>query len=569
LRNQEIANTFQEIAELLEIKGEIQWKVLAYRRAARTIENLSQNIAEVIGKEKLPGIGKAIEAKINEILETGKLEFYENLKKEIPPILIQIIQIPSIGPKTAKLLYDNLHIQTLEELEKAARTHKVQRIKGIGPKTEKAIIDGIQNLSKQQRTLLGDILPVANRIIEELQSLSEVKQISVAGSIRRRKETIRDIDILITSDKPEKVMNVFVNLEPVKEVLLHGPTKSTVIVKRDIQVDLRVVEDDSYGAALLYFTGSKEHNVTLRTMLAQMGYKLNEYGLFLSENDEKIAGKTEEEIYAVFGMDWIPPEIREDRGEIAAALAHTLPQLVEVGDIKGDLHIHTSYSDGENTIEEMVERAKQKGYEYIAITDHTGALKVANAIDEETLLKQIELIHQLNQQEENFRILAGAEANIDLEGNLDLSEDVMQKLDLVIGGVHSKLKMPRKEITDRVVNALSNKYLTILSHPIGRMLNKREGSDLDLTEVFEAAKKYGKILEINSYPQRLDLSDINSRAANQQGVLIEIGTDAHALIELEYMDLGVSVARRGWLEKKDVLNTLPLQDLLKKLRINS
>lgn len=567
MRNQEIANIFHEIAELLEIQGEIQWKVLAYRRAARTIENLSQNISEVIGKEKLPGIGKAIETKINEILETGKLEYYENLKKEIPPVLVQIIQIPSIGPKTAKLLYDNLHIKTLEDLEKAARTHQVQRIKGIGPKTEKAIIDGLQNLNKQQRTLLGEILPVANRICEDLRSLSEVKQISVAGSIRRRKETIRDIDILVTSDKPEKVMQVFTSLEPVKEVILHGPTKSTVIVKRDIQVDLRVVEDDSYGAALLYFTGSKEHNVALRTMLVQMGYKLNEYGLFLNENDQKVAGKTEEELYKACGMDWIPPELREDRGEIAAAQAHTLPTLVELGDIKGDLHIHTSYSDGENTIEEMMEGAKQRGYEYIAITDHTGDLKIANAIDEETLLKQIELIHNLNEQENGIRILAGAEANIDLEGNLDISEDIMQKLDFVIGGVHSKLKRPRKEITDRVVNALSNKYLTILAHPIGRLLNKREGADLDLTEVFETAKKYGKVLEINAYPQRLDLSDINSRAASQQGILIEVGTDAHSVNELEYMDLGVSVARRGWLEKKDILNTLPLKDLLKKLRI--
>lgn len=567
MRNQEIANIFYEIAELLEIQGEIQFKVLAYRRAARTIENLSQNIAEIIGKEKLPGIGKAIETKINEILETGKLEFYEKLKTEIPPVLVQIIQIPSIGPKTAKLLYDNLHIKTLEDLEKAARTHQVQRIKGIGPKTEKAIIDGLQNLSKQQRTLLGDILPIANRICEDLKNLSEVKQISVAGSIRRWKETIRDIDILVTSDKPEKVMQVFVNLEPVKEVVLHGPTKSTVIVKRDIQVDLRVVEDDSYGAALLYFTGSKEHNVTLRTMIAQLGYKLNEYGLFLGENDQKVAGNTEAEIYEAFGMDWIPPELREDRGEIAAAQAHTLPQLVELGDIKGDLHIHTSYSDGGNTIEEMVEGAKQKGYEYIAITDHVGNLKVANAIDEETLQKQIEVIHDLNQQDPEIRILAGAEANIDLEGNLDISEDVMQKLDFVIGGVHSKLKMPQKEITDRVVNALSNDYLTILAHPIGRLLNKREGSDLDLTEVFEAAKNHGKILEINAYPNRLDLSDINCRAASQQGIILEIGTDAHSINELEYMKLGVSVARRGWLEKKDVLNTLQLKDLLKKLRI--
>jgi len=567
LRNQEVAAIFNEIADLLEIQGEIQWKVLAYRRAARTIENLSQNIAEVIGKEKLPGIGKAIEEKIKEMLATGKLGFYEKLKTEIPPITLQIIQIPGIGPKTAKLLCDNLKIKTLPDLEKAARTHQVQRIKGIGPKTEKAILDGIQNLNKPQRTLLGEILPIATRIYDELKGLSEVKQISLAGSIRRRKETIRDIDILITSDKPEKVMQHFTSLEVVKEVTLRGPTKSSVIVSNGIQVDLRVVEDDSYGAALLYFTGSKEHNVALRTMLVQKGYKLNEYGLFLSETEQKVAGKTEEEVYKFMGMDWIPPELREDRGEIVAAQAHNLPQLVELGDIKGDLHMHTSYSDGANTIEEMAEGAKQRGYEYIAITDHVGALQIANAINEETVLKQIEVIRDLNKQDKGIRILAGAEANIDLEGNLDLTEDVLKKLDVVVGGVHSKLKMPREEITNRVVTALSNKYLTILSHPIGQLLNKRPGSDLDLTQVFEAAKKHGKILEINAYPNRLDLSDVNSRAANQHGILLEIGTDAHAVQELKYMDLGISVARRGWLQKKDILNTLSLKELLEKLRI--
>ena len=567
MRNQEVTAIFNEIADLLEIQGEIQWKVLAYRRAARTIENLSQNIGEVIGKEKLPGIGKAIEEKIREMLTTGKLGFYEKLKTESPPVLLQIIQIPGIGPKTAKLLFDNLKIKTLPDLEKAARTHQVQRIKGIGPKTEKAIIDGIQNLKKPQRTLLGEILPIANRIYEELRGLSEVKQISLAGSIRRRKETIRDIDILITSDKPEKVMQHFTSLEVVKEVTLRGPTKSTVIVSKDIQVDLRVVDDDSYGAALLYFTGSKEHNVALRTMLAQKGYKLNEYGLFLSENEQKVAGKTEEEVYKFMGMDWIPAELREDRGEIAAAQARNLPHLVELGDIKGDLHMHTSYSDGANTIEEMVEGAKKRGYEYIAITDHVGALQIANAINEETLLKEIEVIRDLNSQEKGIRILAGAEANIDLEGNLDLSENILKKLDVVVGGIHSKLKMPREEITNRVVTALSNKHLTILSHPIGQLLNKRPGSDLDLTQVFEAAKKRGKILEINAYPNRLDLSDVNSRAASQHGIMLEIGTDAHSVHELKYMDLGVSVARRGWLEKKDILNTLSLKALLEKLRI--
>jgi DNA polymerase (family 10) len=567
MRNQEIVDILYEISELLEIQGEIQWKFLAYRRAARTIENLSQNIAEVLGKEKLPGIGKALEEKIKELLTTGKLEYYEELKKQIPPLLLKMIQIPEIGPKTAKLLYDSLHLKSLDDLEKAAQSHRIQRIKGIGPKTEQTILKNIKNIQKPQRTLLGTILPIADEIITKLKASKEVKQISVAGSIRRKKETIRDIDILVTSDKPEKVMQVFTSLEMIKEISLKGPTKSTVIVKRDIQVDLRVVDDDSFGAALQYFTGSKEHNVVLRTIASQMGYKLNEYGLFVKDTDEKMAGKAEEEIYKVLGMDWMPPEIREDRGEIIAAQNHTLPHLIEPSDIKGDLHMHSNYSDGANSIEELIEAAKKRGYEYIAITDHVGSLAVANAVDETKLLEQISHIHELNKQEKGIRVLAGAEINIDLDGKLELSEDVLKKLDIVIGSVHSKLKMPRNEITERVSNALSNKYLTILGHPTGRMLNKRPGSDIDLGIIFEEAKKHGKILEINSYPNRLDLSDVNSREASQKDILLAIGTDSHAVEQLEFMELGVSVARRGWLEKQHVLNTLPLNSLLKKLNI--
>ncbi|HUY00006.1 MAG TPA: DNA polymerase/3'-5' exonuclease PolX [Candidatus Deferrimicrobium sp.] len=567
MRNQEIVDILYEISELLEIQGEIQWKFLAYRRAARTIESLSQNIAEVLGKEKLPGIGKALEEKIKELVTTGKLEYYEELKKQIPPLLLKMIQIPEIGPKTAKLLYDSLHLKSLDDLEKAAQSHRIQRIKGIGPKTELTILKNIKNIKKPQRTLLGTILPIADEIIKKLKELKEVKQISVAGSIRRKKDTIRDIDILVTSDKSEKVMQVFTSLEMIKEVSLKGPTKSTVIVKKDIQVDLRVVEDDSFGAALQYFTGSKEHNVVLRTIASQMGYKLNEYGLFLKDTDEKVAGKTEEEIYKVLGMEWMPPELREDRGEILAAQNHTLPHLIEVADIKGDLHMHSNYSDGANSIEEMIEAAKKRGYEYIAITDHVGSLAVANAVDETKLQEQISHIHELNKQEKGIRVFVGAEINIDLEGNLELSEEVLKQLDIVIGSVHSKLKMPRKEITDRVTHALSNRYLTILGHPTGRLLNKRPGSDIDLVEIFEEARKHGKILEINSYPPRLDLSDVNCREASQQGILLSIGTDSHSVEHLQFMELGVSVARRGWLEKQQVLNTLPLNALLKKINI--
>ena len=567
MRNQEVADILYQIADILEIQGEIQWKFLAYRRAARTIENLSENIADVLGKQKLPGVGKAIEEKVGELISTGKLEYFEKIKKAIPPIVIEMTEIEGIGPKTAKLIYDAIKIKSIKDLEKAARSHRIQRIKGIGPKMEKAILKGLSNLKKPKRHLLGVILPIANEIYNELKQVKEVKQISLAGSIRRRRETIRDIDILVTSDKPEKVMQFFTTLDLVKKVVVKGPTKSTVNVRSDIQVDLRVVEDESYGAALQYFTGSKEHNVPLRTMVAQMGYKLNEYGVFLKETDEKVAGKTEDEIYKLFGMVWIPPELREDRGEIEAAQANSLPNLVELTDIRGDLHIHSNYSDGKSSIEDMMETAKKRGYEYIAITDHVGSLKMAGALDETTLLNQISHIRELDQQEKEIRIFAGAEVNINLDGSLDLSEDTLDQLDIVICSLHSKLRMPRKEITNRIINALSNEYLTILGHPTGRLLNKRQPSDIDLIAIFEVAKEHGKILEINAYPSRLDLNDVNSRTANQHGVLLAIDTDAHSSGQLRFMDLGVSVARRGWLERNDILNTLPLEALCKKLRI--
>ncbi|MHA1276774.1 MAG: DNA polymerase/3'-5' exonuclease PolX [Candidatus Helarchaeota archaeon] len=567
MRNQEIADILYEIADILEIQGEIQWKVLAYRRAARTLESLSEDIAEIIGTKKLAGIGKAIEDKIEELLTTGKMEYYEAIKKKIPPIIIEMTRIPDVGPKTAKLIYDSLKIQSISDLEKAAKSHRLLRIKGLGPKTEKAILKGLTDLKKPQRHLLGMILPIANRIYRALKDLKEINQISLAGSIRRRKETIRDIDILVTSNKPEKVMQVFTTLDIVKKVSLKGPTKSTILVRKDIQVDLRVVENESYGAALQYFTGSKEHNVTLRTMCSQRGYKLNEYGLFSKESDEKLAGITEKEIYNKLGMAWIPPELREDRGEIEAALNDTLPKLIELGEVRGDLHIHTNYSDGESPIEAIVEAAKKRRYEYIGITDHAGNLPIAKAIDEKKLLAQIDQIQKINDKQTDVHIIAGAEVNIDLEGNLDISDAVLDQLNLVIGAIHSKLRMPRSEITERLVRALSNKHLTILAHPTGRILNKRPGADLDLKKIFATAKKYGKILEINAYPNRLDLSDVNSRAAKNQGILLAIGTDAHSARQLHFMEYGVAVARRGWLESKDILNTFSLKDLQLKLKI--
>ncbi len=567
MRNQEIAEVFYEIADILEVLGEIQWKYLAYRKAARTIESLSENIGDILGKKKIPGVGKAIEEKITELLTTGKLKYLEDLKKEVPKIVVEMTEIENIGPKTAKLIYDTLKVETMADLEKAARSHRLLRVKGLGPKTEEAIIKGIAELKKPKRHLLGVILPIAEEICNELKGLKEVKQISVAGSIRRRRETIRDIDILITSDNPKKVMDFFTNLNLIMRVVAKGDTKSTVYVRRGIQVDLRVVQDESYGAALQYFTGSKEHNVHIRTMASQMGLTLSEYNLKNKETDEWVAGKTEEEIYKALGLVWMPPELREDRGEIEAAQTNSLPNLLDMADIRGDLHMHTNYSDGKSSIEEMVQAAIDRKYEYMAITDHTGGLEIANAIDEGTLLRQMAQIREIDAQHKDIRVLAGAEVNILPDGKLDMSTDVLDQLDIVIGSCHSKLKMPREEMTERVTSALMSEYLTILGHPTNRLINKRAPSDIDLIKVLDTAKAQGKILEINAYPPRLDLNDVNSRTASQNGILLVINTDSHEFSQLRFMELGVAVARRGWLERKDVLNARPCQQFLNKLGI--
>jgi len=570
MKNFQIASIFNQIADLLEIKEDNPFKIRAYRRAAQNLESLTENL-EILAQEdrlqEIPGIGKDLSEKIKEFIVKGKISSFEELKKSIPEGVMQMLEIPGVGPKTAKMLYEEVGIKTIEELEKKARAHKLSGLPGLKDKTEENIIRGIELLKKgRERMLLGMALPLAESIIKELKRLPEVKRISYAGSLRRMKETIRDMDILITSTYPEKVMDYFVKLPQIKEVLAKGETKSSILTQEGIQVDLRVVEPESFGSCLLYFTGSKQHNIHLRTMAQKVGLKISEYGVFVEKTNKNLAkNKEEEDVYKILGLPYIPPELREDLGEIEAAAKGELPDLVELKDIKGDFHVHSNWSDGAYPLEEVAREGQRRGYEYLAITDHSQSLGIAHGLDEKRLLKQIDEIKKINQKMKNFRLLCGTEVDILKEGRLDLDRKVLEKLDIVVASLHTGFKQSREVLTSRVIKAMETGLVTIFAHPSGRLLGQREAYELDYDAIFKAAKQTNTLLEINAYPQRLDLTDINCRAAKNQGLRLAIGTDAHTLSQLDYMYLGVAVARRGWLEKKDILNTLSLKELLKKL----
>lgn len=568
MKNKEVAQVFRQIAEILEIQDENPFRIRAYFKAAQNIESLSKDIAEVVEKdelEKIPGIGKDLAEKIKEIVKTGRLKFYQQLKGNIPEGLTVLMSIPGVGPKTAKLLYDKLKIKNIRDLEKAATSHKISTLPGIKEKIEENILRGIALIKKaKERLSLSQALVIAAEFKQSLQRLKEVKRVEPAGSLRRRKETVRDIDILVTSTRPEKVMDVFTGLAQVKEVLAKGPTKSSVLTKDGIQVDVRVVQPKSFGAALLYFTGSKEHNIRLRQLAVKAGLKINEYGLFRKKR--WLAGKKEQDIFNRFGLSYISPELREDRGEIESALKGTLPKIIEAGDIKGDLHVHSKWSDGTSSIEEIAKRAKAKGYQYIAICDHSQSIKIAGGLSVERLKKQIDLIHRLNKRLNGLRVLAGTEVDIKSDGRLDYPDNLLKELDIVVAAIHSGFKQSQGQLTKRLTCAMENKYVNIIAHPSGRLLGQREPYALDMEEVLKTAKATGTFIEINAFPDRLDLTDINCHRAKELGVKMAISTDAHMLQQLDYMYLGVTVARRGWLEKKDVVNTLPLGRLLQLLK---
>lgn len=562
MRNLEIAEILYEIADYLDM-DQIEFKPRAYRRAAQTVESLSEDIAEIAKKQKLedlPGIGESIAEKINEYIKTGKIKYYEELKKKIPVRIKELIGVEGIGPKTVKLLYTKLKIKSLKELVQAAKEGKIHNIKNLGEKTEKHIIERSKVIGK--RYMLGIVMPEAESIKKLLLNRKEVLKVEIGGSLRRQKETIGDIDLLAISKKPSETRDFFVKIKSagveVKEVLAKGITKSAIILKNGIQVDLRIIEDKSWGSALLYFTGNKSHNIKMREICIKRGYKLNEYGLF--DKQKMIAGKTEKEVFNKIGMQYIPPEIRQNNGEIELALKKKIPKLVEYKDILGDLHMHTNNTDGVNTILEMVNYAENLGRKYICITDHVN-LKIANGLDEKRIIKYIDDIRKINKKT-NIEVFAGAEINILKDGNLDMCEKILKKLDIVIGGVHSNFRMNKKMMTNRILKAMDN-GIDILAHPTGKLLNKRFEYELDKDKVFQKAKDNDIVLEIDGQPTRLDLNGNDVKEAIKFGCLIATNSDAHSIDQQNYVKYAVGMARRGWATKKDIINTYNLSKIKK------
>ncbi|MFN4305997.1 DNA polymerase/3'-5' exonuclease PolX [Sulfurihydrogenibium azorense] len=564
--NKEIAKIFRDMAHIYEFLDD-KFRALAYQKAAQVLEDLPDDVRNYIALGKLSeirGIGTHTQEKIIEYIKTGKIQKYEELKKLVPPDFLELMDVPGFGPKTLKRIYQELGISTKEELIKALKDGRVAKLKGFGPKKVENMLKGLELYEKsKERLLLWEALNIANTIVEKLKTLKEIKNIELAGSLRRKKETIGDIDILISCDDKdrEKVIDFFINLEDVKEVLAKGDTKASVIIKeKDRQVDLRVLKPDEWGSGLQYFTGSKEHNVHLRDYAKSIGLKISEYGVFDAKTGEKIAGDTEESVYKAVGMQWIPPELREDRGEIEAALKNSLPKLVELSDIKGDFHCHSTWTDGFNTILEIGQYIKENfKYEYLVITDHSKAVRVAHGLTEDDVLKQIEEIDKVNKIIGYPLLKKGIEVDILLDGSLDLPDEILSKLDWVVASIHTHFN---RDNTDRIIKAMENPYVNVIGHPTGRIFGTREGYQLS-DEVFKVAKETGTALEINSQPLRMDLPDIMVKKAVDMGVKLVISSDSHSLPNFHYIQLGVYIARRGWAKKEDIINTLSWKEVEK------
>jgi DNA polymerase (family 10) len=565
MQNKKVASILSRVADYLEMDG-VNFRTKAYRRAAHTIETLSVDIADISGEgqlENLPGIGKHIALKIQEILNTGKLQYLEDLKDEYPLDLDALMSVEGLGPKKIQLLFHELGIMTLDDLEREGKHHHIRRLKGMGAKTEAKILQNLEFARKSTgRELLGEVLPLAQEIKRRISALEGIQQVEIAGSIRRRKETVGDIDILTVTDHPEEVMDFFTHMDVVDEIIVKGHSKSTVRLYNRMDADIRAFKDEDFGSALLYFTGSRELNIHLRKIAISNKMKLNEYGVF--KDDECLANKTEKDVFKVLGLDYIPPELRENTGEVEAAQEGKLPNLVDYNDIKGDLHLHTNWSDGKSSINQMVSEAIDLGYEYLAITDHT-SLPVARGMDDKRLKEQMSKIDIINSQIDDITVLKGAEVNLDSQGNLDISEDVLEELDLVIAAVHYDFHQEPEKMNKRILNALENEYVDILAHPTGRKLKERQAYELDFEQLFQKATETGTILEVNSSPKRLDLKDIHVKMALEHGCQLVVNTDAHHVHDLGNIGLGVATARRGWAEEKDIINTLPLKKLLKLL----
>ena len=565
VQNAEVAAMFDQAAELLEIKGENQFRVRAYRRAARVIEGLPQSVKSLLsaGRDlsELPGIGKDLAGKIAEIVESGHFPLLDSLKRKLPGELGEIATLPGLGPKRVKVLHDKLKVSTLDDLRRILKKGRLHETRGFGPIIEKKLTAALEKPAPKKRFKLSVAEAEAEALVAFLRDSGRVV---VAGSYRRRRDTVGDLDVVVTAADGAAVGNKLVGYENVAEVLAHGPTRTTVVLRSGLQVDVRAVPERSYGAALLYFTGSQAHNIALRGIAAHRGWKLNEYGLFSGRR--RIAGLTEEEIYNKLRLAFIPPELREDRGEIALAAQDKLPRLVTPADIRGDLHVHSDWTDGTAPIEAMAAAAKARGYAYIALTDHSRRVAMAHGLDPARLTRQAHEIDRLNERLDGLTILKGIEVDILKDGRLDLPDTSLAKLDVVVAAVHSYFDLPREAQTDRVIRAMSNRHVSIIAHPTGRLIGEREPYDIDMERVITAARDLGCHLEVNSQPDRLDLNDNHIHAAKQAGVKLAISTDAHSADAYECIRFGIDQARRGWLTADDVLNTRPLAELRRMLR---
>jgi DNA polymerase (family 10) len=567
LKNSEVANVFRDVADLLELKGENVFKIRAYQKAARAIEYHPRELKVMIDDgedlQSIPGVGEAIAKKATELIKTGKLDYYENLKAEFPEGITNLLVIPGIGPKTASKLSRELGVSSVDELERAISDGRVAELFRLGEKTADNILHQIQALRRKDRRIpIGEALPVVDDIIEALRPISGVKNLTAAGSLRRFRETVGDIDLMGTADNPKKVIDAFVTLPHVAEVLARGSTKASVIVAGGLQVDLRLVERDSFGSLLQYFTGSKQHNISLRERERKRGLKLSEYGITDAETDKLEKFSTEEGFYRRLGLQYIPPEIREDQGEIEKAEKHALPKLIEPDDMKGVLHTHTKWSDGRDSLEELVAGARDRGYQYIAITEHSAGRGIAHGLSVGRLREQIAEIKALNKHLNGIRVLTGLEVDIRADGTLDMPHEVLSELDMVIAAVHSGMNQSEEKMTSRVIEAIANPDVDMIAHPTCRLIGERQPVSIDLEAVFRAAARHNKIMEINAMPERLDLRDTHALRARELGLRLAIGIDAHSVGHLGLMRFGVGVARRAWCEPKHILNTLPVEELL-------
>ncbi len=563
MENQKISDIFNQIADLLDIRGENPFRIRSYRAAARTIEDLPENLAGAVGEGKdlteLPGIGKDLAAKIAEIVQSGKLKFLDDLKKTLPPGLPELLRLEGIGPKKVKLFYEEAEIDSIDSLDRAARAGRLRGLDRMGEKTEEKIVRSIESYRKTAgRFRLDTGFAAAEAISAYLEPAAD--ELVPAGSLRRRRDTVGDLDILAVARDGPGLMERFISQPETAAVLAQGSTRSAVRLENGLQVDLRVMAREEFGSALLYFTGSKAHNIALRRRGRERGLKVSEYGIF--QGEKKIAGETEEECYRALGLPWIPPELREDRGEIAAAEENQLPRLIELKALRGDLQMHSTASDGKESVLEMARAAKKRGYRYIAITDHSQAVRVAGGLNEKELAEHLQEIEKAGEKCPGIRILKGVEVDILADGTLDLQDEILRECEVVVASIHYNFNLPEKEMTRRIVRGLKNPQVNIFGHPTGRLLLQREPYSFDFEEVVKAAVGEGVTLEINAHPARLDLNDVLARRAKELGARLVIDTDAHSSLQLGLMEYGVFTARRAWLEKDDVINTYPLKKLL-------